>query len=98
MLRVKYQNGLKCGDAILTENGKEYFVEYGTNGKEIIEKRKRTFEGVRLMIVGCENVGKTSFKTRLMGVSKNKENRSAYKEVQNEKKEEEMTHGVNIYR
>ena len=40
----------KSGKGIVTENGKEYFVEYDENGKEF--SKKRTFEGIRLMIIG----------------------------------------------
>jgi hypothetical protein len=40
------------GKAIVVEHGKEFFVEYDEKGKEIQDLRKRTFEGIRLMIVG----------------------------------------------
>ena len=40
------------GLGIINDYGKEYLVEYDENGKEITEKRRRTFEGVRLMIIG----------------------------------------------
>ena len=40
----------RIGKGILTENGKEYFVEYTTEGKE--RQKKRTFEGTRLKLIG----------------------------------------------
>ena len=42
-------------------------------------------------------MGKTSFKTRLIGSSDNKQNENAHKQVQ-KKEEFEMTHGVEIYK
>ena len=45
----------------MNENGKEYFIEFDKNGIEIPKSRKRKFEGIRLMIIGCENVGKVCF-------------------------------------
>ena len=47
-----FKNEIRKGYGILTENRKEFAVEYDNNGKENKEKRKRTFEGVRLMIIG----------------------------------------------
>ena len=94
-LKATFQDGQKVGSGILTENGKEYFVEF-QDGVEVLEKRKRTFEGVRLMIVGCQDVGKTTFKKRLMGIGDEKANMKAYYQVLNEKKEHEMTHGIEI--
>ena len=38
----------RVGNGVLIKNGTEYFVEYDKNEKEI--SRKRTFEGIRLMI------------------------------------------------
>ena len=40
----------KEGKGIINARGKEYFVEYNEKGKEY--SRKRTFEGIRLMIIG----------------------------------------------
>lgn len=40
------------GKGILTENKKEFFVEYDDEGNEIQDTKKRTFEGIRLMIIG----------------------------------------------
>lgn len=51
-----------------------------------------------MIFFSCENVGKTSFKTRLMGSSNEKDNKEAYYKVQHPKKEEEMTHGVDIFK
>lgn len=48
------------------------------------------------MFVSRENVGKTSFKVRLKGSTNDKDNTEAYQSVQKVKKEEEMTHGVDI--
>ena len=42
----------RVGKAILTKRGKEYFVEYQINGEEVKNSKKRTFEGIRLMIIG----------------------------------------------
>ena len=38
------------GKGFINQEGKEYFVEYNEKGKEY--SRKRTFEGIRLMIIG----------------------------------------------
>jgi hypothetical protein len=46
-----FVQNIKLGKGILVENGKEYYVEYDQSGNEI-GSRKRTFEGVRLMIIG----------------------------------------------
>ena len=40
----------RVGKGILVENGKEFLVGYDSFGNEII--RKRSFEGIRLMIIG----------------------------------------------
>ena len=40
------------GKEVIHEQGKEYFVEYNSNGKVKETLRKRTFEGIRLMIIG----------------------------------------------
>ena len=46
-----FKKEIRKGKGVLTEkDGIEYFVEYDQNGNEIKEKRKRTFEGIRLMI------------------------------------------------
>ena len=46
-----FEKEIRKGKGVLTEkDGIEYFVEYDQNGNEIKEKRKRTFEGIRLMI------------------------------------------------
>lgn len=45
-----FKNNMRVGKGVVTELGKEFFVEYGSDGKE--KSRKRTFEGVRLMIIG----------------------------------------------
>lgn len=95
-LKANFSNGKLSGSGLLFENKKEYFVEFDQNGNEIKEERKRTFEGVRLMIVGNENVGKTSFKIRLMGCSNIKDNQYACNKINFSKKEEDMTHGVDI--
>ena len=42
------------------------------------------------------DVGKTTLKRRLMGLISKEENENAYKLVQSDKTEEEMTHGVQI--
>ena len=44
--------GRRKGKGTLFEDGRGYFVEYDNKGNEIVEKRRRTFEGIRLMIVG----------------------------------------------
>ena len=49
-------------------------------------------------MIGNENVGKTSLKERLCGSNSEEENRKAYEKLQKEKKEEDMTHGVEIVR
>jgi len=87
----------KKRNGVIEENGKEYFVEYDEKEMEIMEKRVRTFEGVRIMVIGNQDVGKTSFKTRLIGSSDEKKNEENHKKVLNEKKEYEMTHGVDIF-
>ena len=38
------------GEGIINKNGKEYLVKYDFDGKK--SSRKRTFEGIRLMIIG----------------------------------------------
>lgn len=43
------------------------------------------------MIVGCQNVGKTSLKKRLVGIGDDQENRKAHSMVLQEKTEQEMT-------
>ena len=46
-----FEKGERKGKGILTESdGIEYFIEYDENGKEIVDSKKRTFEGIRLMI------------------------------------------------
>ena len=45
-----FKKNKRKGKGIVTENGKEYFVEYDENGKQF--SKKRTFEGIRLMIIG----------------------------------------------
>ena len=98
---------------IISDKGKEYFTEFDYVKKEML--RKRTFEGIRLMIIGNRyfkfnnkiilirkkliknrDVGKTTLKRRLMGVSDQVENINAHKLVQKDKTEEDMTHGVDI--
>ena len=56
-LRVSLKSGKLIGTGILTENKREYFVEFDENGNEKKDERKRTFESVKLMINGNENVG-----------------------------------------
>ena len=108
---------MRIGECVVEEDGDEFFVYYNLKGKEM--RRERTFHGVRLMVVGNENVGKvtfltenfltekffvcskkkkskTSFKTRLMGFS-SKDNLNSHREVLSEKREEDMTHGVNVF-
>jgi hypothetical protein len=126
--------GVREGNSIIREDGKEYYVLY-KKGKEL--KSERTFQGVRMMIIGkidfslflfyfyflisffipyfilfifhfhfififyflffiyfsflflgCENVGKTSFKRRIISLSSN--NKIAHKKVLKDKKEEIM--------
>ena len=96
LMKVRFENKRRVGVAVLMHNGKEYFTEFDKNGYEIPGKRDRTFEGIRLMIIGCENVGKTTFKKRLVGTSSKKDNFVANIDVQHEKREEEMTHGVEV--
>ena len=108
------KEGMRYGSGILIEEGKEFYVEYDENGFRKL--KKRTFEGMRLMIVGKNvlitsffkiyflkinkignrDVGKTSFKTRIKNVYDEKRNKSASLKVQQEKREENMTHGVEI--
>ena len=45
-----FKQNRRIGKGILVENGKEYFVENNLKGNEI--SRSRTFEGIRLMIIG----------------------------------------------
>ena len=45
----------------------------------------------------CQEVGKTSLKTRFKGSINQTENQIALKKVKNERKEEDMTHGVDIF-
>ena len=45
-----FTDHFRIGRGILVENGKEYFVENNLKGNEI--SRSRTFEGIRLMIIG----------------------------------------------
>jgi hypothetical protein len=102
----------KCeSQGVLLSNKREYFVTFKKK-KEI--SRKRTFEGIRLMIgflffnilfsilflfkVGPENVGKTTIKDRLIGAIDEKKNKEALNKAQTEKEEYMMTHGVDIYR
>ena len=44
------KNQKRIGKGILTEMGKEYYVQYKKSGEELINERKRTFEGIRIMI------------------------------------------------
>ena len=44
------ENGYKSGVWIIVEFGKEFYVEFDEKGNEI--SRKRTFEGIKLMILG----------------------------------------------
>jgi hypothetical protein len=46
------------------------------------------------MVIGNQDVGKTSFKTRLVGSNDDKENEKSHKKVLKDKEEYEMTHGV----
>ena len=46
----KLVNFKRKGKGVLTISGKEFFVEYNDKGKEIPDSRKRTFEGIRIMI------------------------------------------------
>ena len=46
-----FEKEIRKGKGILiSNNGYEYFVEYDQKGIEILDKRKRTFEGIRLMV------------------------------------------------
>ena len=49
-----------------------------------------------MKITFFRNVGKTSLKRRLMGISNENENENACKLVQEKMKEENLTHGVEI--
>ena len=49
-LRIYVNNGLFYGNGILTENGKEFFVFYDQLGRETLNLRKRSYEGIRIMI------------------------------------------------
>jgi hypothetical protein len=49
-LRIFIKNGFFAGNGLLTENGKEFFVYYNKNGEEYLSKRKRSYEGIRIMI------------------------------------------------
>jgi hypothetical protein len=40
------------GVEVIHEHGKEFFVEYNSNGVVKETSKKRTFEGIRLMIIG----------------------------------------------
>ena len=74
---------------IHSENGKEFFVDFDKN--QVAINKKRSFRGVKLMIVGNKDVGKTTFKTRLLAsTGSEKENKIAHKKVQFVKKEEDM--------
>ena len=97
-LKCKFLDGKRIGEAILTERGKEYFVEFDARGFEKIDLRRRTFEGVRLMLIGCKDVGKTTFRRRLLGSQNEQLNKKAFLQVQQTKSEEDMTHGVEIDR
>lgn len=94
MITINYQNkfkgniidGKRNGKCIINENGKEYNVVY-ENGlmkmklnknAELKEMKKRTFDGMRMMIIGCEHVGKTSFTSKLI---------SSFSSLKNETKE-----------
>ena len=72
--KMTFNKGKRVG-GIIVENGREYFVEYSENGDEL--KRKRTFEGIRLMIVGNKDVGKTTLKRRIMGISNEQDNKKS---------------------
>lgn len=47
-----FRDNIRKGKGTLIEKGKEYYAEYDQFGKEIT--RKRTFEGIRLMIIGIK--------------------------------------------
>ena len=49
-IRCNFKNGKKYGNGILVEKGIEYKVIFDEEGKEITEKRSRTFSAIRLMI------------------------------------------------
>ena len=91
--KLKYDNNGNISRGILIENELEYFVEM-KEGKEV--KRERTFTGIRMMVIGCESVGKSSFKKRLIASSDSKLNKVAWNQVKVERREEHMTHGVEI--
>ena len=50
-IELKYNYLTNKSEGTMIENGKEYFVEY-ENGEELIGSKRRTFEGIRLMIIG----------------------------------------------
>lgn len=45
-----FEKQTRMSKGILTQKGKEYYVKYNDMGSEI--SRNRTFEGIRLMIIG----------------------------------------------
>ena len=47
-----FNKQIRIGKGVVVEEGKEYFVEYKPNGEEIKNSKRRTFEGIRLMIIG----------------------------------------------
>ena len=47
--RGRFKDGQRTGKSIVNENGKEFYIYY-EDGFE--EKRERTFQGVRIMIIG----------------------------------------------
>ena len=47
-----FNKQIRIGKGVLVEEGKEYFVEYEPNGEEKKNSKRRTFEGIRLMIIG----------------------------------------------
>ena len=99
MLNGIIKNGEKKGIWVMKLHDKKYLLNFNENKKleNAIQKKQRTFKGVRVLLVGSKNVGKTALVTRLMGSSSNSENRVSYRKCLTEKKEEEITHGFNIY-
>jgi hypothetical protein len=59
-------------------------------------KVKKNFKGSLIYLKFLIKKGKTALKNRLIGSCDEKSNKKAFKMVQNEKKESEMTHGVEI--
>lgn len=89
---LKYNQEKKLSEGLLIEEGNQYFVEF-KDGKEIRNSRQKKYEGARIMIVGVQSVGKTTLKRKLVGMNENN-----FQNFISVRKEEHMTHGVEISR